>query len=108
MFDKLLVRVRSWLHAGPQPAGAGAAADYRGLGSPPPLPPDAWMESESGMVITESGIIIIDPALADAGAPAAPPPTPRGVPADRAWAMPTMPRAGGSSTVDRSPPPTPT
>jgi hypothetical protein len=106
MFDKLFVRVRSWLHAGPQPvtAGAGAfpAGDYRGVGSgsPPPLPPDAWMESESGMVITESGIIIIDPALADAPANSAPPPPPRGVPADRAWAMPTLPRAGsGSSTT---------
>jgi hypothetical protein len=103
MFDKLLVRVRSWLHAGPQTATAGAGAfpagDYRGVGSPPPLPPHAWMESESGMVITESGIIIIDPALADAPANAAPPPPPRGVPADRAWAMPTLPRPGSSSSV---------
>jgi hypothetical protein len=102
MFDKLFVRVRSWLHAGPQPATAGATAfpggDYRGVGSPPPLPPDAWMESESGMVITESGIIIIDPALADAPANSSPPPPPRGVPADRAWAMPTLPRAGSGSS----------
>ena len=115
MFDKLLVRVRSWLHAGNAPAAAGAtalsAAEYRADRRPPPLPPDAWMESEtgkseSGMVITESGIIIIDPALADAPANSAPPPPPRGVPADRAWAMPTMPRAGvGSSAAPPKPAP---
>ena len=134
MFDKLFVRVRSWLHASPQPAAAGAAgfgaADgarkYVGSPSarveprkearngngngrkgssketPPPLPPDAWMESESGMVITESGIIIIDPTLMDSPG-AAPPPPPRGVPADSAWALPNLPRPGAVPTAPAGP-----
>ena len=83
MLDKLFVRVRSWLHNDPTgvlgdpalPAPGGPAkrngkrqALGQGQGlTPPPLPPDAWAaESESGMVITESGIIIIDPAAMDA------------------------------------------
>jgi hypothetical protein len=29
--------------------------------TPPPLPADAWAESESGIVISDSGIIILEP-----------------------------------------------
>src|SRR5688572_27391227 len=77
MLDKLFVRVRSWLHNDPTGvlgdpnlgtrlgSSNGANAGKPGV-TPPPLPPDAWAESESGMVITESGIIILDPAAVEA------------------------------------------
>jgi hypothetical protein len=109
MFDKLFVRVRSWLHsdqAGFDPAGGNGARRGVGTGhpshTPPPLPPDAWTESESGMVITESGIIIIDPQAAEAAGLSGPPParprTPaigtKELPADRAWALPSLPNQG--------------
>lgn len=112
MLDKLFVRVRSWLHNDPtgvigDPAlPAPPARDQNGrpnrvsgkssktpVVTPPPLPPDAWKEAESGMVITESGIIIIDPNALDAAMP----PSSRAaasVPADSAWAMPTLPKPG--------------
>ena len=76
------------------------AVDGKPAHTPPPLPPDAWAESESGMVITESGIIILDPAAVEAHR-ASPPSRPplRGVPADTAWAVPSLPRPGATSPV---------
>ena len=100
MLDKLFVRVRSWLHN--DPAGvlgdpASDSADTRSRSkrkqqslTPPPLPPDAWNEAESGMVITESGIIIIDPNALEASRAAPPRPASMTVPADSAWALPSM------------------
>jgi hypothetical protein len=117
MLDKLFVRVRSWLHNDPTgvlgdpalPAPGGPAKKNgngngkrsgKGKDTPPPLPPDAWAaESESGMVITESGIIIIDPALMDANKVAPPRPASMIVPADSAWALPNLPRPGAATPV---------
>jgi hypothetical protein len=78
MLEKLFARLRSWrqgdLAAPPAaPLLSTAAAASIGLTSPvglqtlagpltpPPLPADAWAESESGIVITDSGIIILEP-----------------------------------------------
>jgi hypothetical protein len=98
MLDKLFARLRSWRQADSQAApllstsslGAGGLPTLSGPMTPPPLPADAWAESESGIVITDSGIIILGPdseprAAAKSAAPArpalpslpaAPPPTP--------------------------------
>jgi hypothetical protein len=111
MLDKLFVRVRSWLHN--DPTGAlddPALPSTRNLSgkrgnsakgtietpavTPPPLPPDAWKEAESGMVITESGIIIIDSNAHEASRAAPPRPASMVVPADSAWALPSLPRPG--------------
>jgi hypothetical protein len=108
MLDKLFVRVRSWLHSDPSAVLGEAASDNveakpngkssttkksrrnkQGL-TPPPLPPDAWNEAESGMVITESGIIIIDPNAVEANRAAPPRPASMTVPADSAWALPSL------------------
>jgi hypothetical protein len=107
MFDKLFVRVRSWLHSDQAGFNPGERAVGVGTGhpshTPPPLPPDAWAESESGMVISESGIIIIDPQAAEAAGLSGPPParprtpplgTSKDLPPDRAWALPSLPRQG--------------
>jgi hypothetical protein len=110
MLEKLFVRVRSWLHidGAAVPAGSTAVAGVpgpaiapnleatrkpngkeAGAGAPPPLPAEAFslvMEAqpESGMVITESGIIIIDPGTTDSAELAAH----KTVPPDAAWALP--------------------
>jgi hypothetical protein len=104
MLDKLFVRVRSWLHNDPSTVLGETASDSvdakptsrskakrnkQGL-TPPPLPPDAWNEAESGMVITESGIIIIDPSAVEANRAAPPRPASMTVPADSAWALPSL------------------
>jgi hypothetical protein len=111
MLDKLFVRVRSWLHNDPTGVlGDSAPPSSQNLSSkrgnsakgtietpavtPPPLPPDAWKEAESGMVITESGIIIIDPSAHEASRAAPPRPASMVVPADSAWALPSLPRPG--------------
>jgi hypothetical protein len=112
MLDKLFVRVRSWLHIDPAatstvpaaslagvpgPAisdaalGAPKRADRDASPTPPPLPAEAFslvMEAqpESGMVITESGIIIIDPNATDAGDAAKAAASP-----SDAWALPNAP-----------------
>jgi hypothetical protein len=78
MLEKLFARLRSRRQS--DLATAPAAAPIRSLSTPipsgavpgtlagpltpPPLPADAWAESESGIVITDSGIIILDPAPA--------------------------------------------
>jgi hypothetical protein len=111
MLDKLFVRVRSWLHNDPagvlgETAGDGGNTKPRsqrkqqGL-TPPPLPPDAWNEAESGMVITESGIIIIDPSAVEANRAAPPRPASMTVPADSAWALPSLssPASAPTSTA---------
>lgn len=103
MLDKLFVRVRSWLHNDPAGVLGGTANDsadpkrrskskrqQQAQMTPPPLPPDAWNEAESGMVITESGIIIIDPNAVEANRAAPPRPASMTVPADSAWALPTL------------------
>jgi hypothetical protein len=100
MLDKLFVRVRSWLHNDPSGVLGETASDsgdrkprskrkQQGL-TPPPLPPDAWNEAESGMVITESGIIIIDPNAVEANRASPPRPASMTVPADSAWALPSL------------------
>lgn len=133
MLEKLLVRVRSWLHVDPATATAGAGSGVgSGVGAgplvgppmaprsapsprpatlrpaaptvtPPPLPGEAFglaMEAqpESGMVITESGIIIIDPNAAEAETSA----SKRSDANDSAWALPAFSKAGAP------PPPLPT
>ena len=127
MIEKLLVRVRSWLHidaAGASVSASGESAlmpalarrsSGRGgkdngnsklpasdaMATPPPLPGEAFsltMEAqpESGMVITESGIIIIDPNAIDAdGDVKASTNTNKGVPAEAAWALPSFANATG-------------
>src|SRR5215212_8465695 len=104
MLDKLFVRVRSWLHndptgvlGDPSLPAPGIRSSKSGRTPPPPLPPDAWKkEQESGMVITESGIIIIDPNVLDSAPPAR---GGKGIPEDTAWALPSLPRPGASSPV---------
>jgi hypothetical protein len=100
MLDKLFVRVRSWLHNDPsgvldETAGGSGNTKPRSKRksqalTPPPLPPDAWNEAESGMVITESGIIIIDPSAVEANRASPPRPASMTVPADSAWALPSL------------------
>jgi hypothetical protein len=109
MFDKLFVRVRSWLHNDPASLPAdGGVINGKPAHTPPPLPPDAWMESESGMVITESGIIVIDPKAAEAAGLVGPAPGRRAsappLPADRAWALPNLPVKSTGSPPPPSPP----
>jgi hypothetical protein len=119
MLDKLFVRVRSWLHNDPtgvldDPARPSSRnlSIKRGNSAkgtietpavtPPPLPPDAWKEAESGMVITESGIIIIDPNAHEASRAAPPRPASMVVPADSAWALPNLPRPGAPMSTSAS------
>jgi hypothetical protein len=84
MLEKLFARLRSWRQGDvvqhlavqaaapmlPTSARAGGLATLAGPMAPPPLPADAWAESESGIVITDSGIIILGPTAE----PMAPPP----------------------------------
>ncbi len=74
MLEKLFARLR-WRrqsdlaapqagHVLPLPASPLVGTGLRALDdspTPPPLPADAWAESESGIVITDSGIIILGP-----------------------------------------------
>jgi hypothetical protein len=114
MLDKLFVRVRSWLHNDPSGVlgeTAGDSGDAKPMSkqarskrqrqtlTPPPLPPDAWNEAESGMVITESGIIIIDPSAVEANRAAPPRPASMTVPADSAWALPSLSSPAPTSTA---------
>ena len=108
MLDKLFVRVRSWLHNDPTGVLGDPALSKPGsrkkqtLVTPPPLPPDAWNESESGMVITESGIIIIDPAALEANRPSPPARPGSKISEDNAWALPNLPRPGAPHPVSAS------
>jgi hypothetical protein len=100
MLEKLFARLRLWRQAdspaGPMLAtsslGAGGLPTLSGPMTPPPLPADAWAESESGIVITDSGISILGPdAEPRAGARPAGPPA-------RA-ALPTLPAEPPPSTA---------
>jgi hypothetical protein len=97
MLEKLFARLRSWRQGDvvqhlavqaatpmlPTSARAGGLATLAGPMTPPPLPADAWAESESGIVITDSGIIILGPTAEPIAPPAAgaSPPVPPAEPA---------------------------
>jgi hypothetical protein len=105
MLEKLFHRLRSWRQGGlaaPSPAsmlptspsGANGLATLAGPLTPPPIPADAWAESESGIVITDSGIIILGPATEPRTRPAMPtlPPAPVPDPAPAAAAPAAPPQ----------------
>jgi hypothetical protein len=113
MLEKLFARLRSRQKgdlpapaAAPllTPAGASvgmstpvALKTLSGPLTPPPLPADAWAESESGIVITDSGIIILEPEQPRVATPAA-------TMATAAATRPPTTPATGNATASETPP----
>jgi hypothetical protein len=77
MLEKLFARLRSKRQGDSSPQAVLPESPL--TLTPPPLPADAWAESESGIVITDSGIIILGPdaePVKREGAAAGSPPAP--------------------------------
>jgi hypothetical protein len=68
--------------------------------TPPPLPADAWAEQESGIVITDSGIIILEAEPPQASKPATAPTPARGSSLPPAPPSAPTPRAPGELDWD--------
>jgi len=108
MFDKLFVRVKTWLGSDlDENAGSGRATPARPSKPDskkpdtrddlPPVPTQARDDKDSSgsIRLSDSGIIILDnepepPPRTKPGAPV----LPQGVPEQAAWALPTLPKPG--------------